>query len=524
VRRIGVDVGGTNTDAVLVSGREVRHAVKAPTTPDVTTGITNALRALIDATGVADVDLIALGTTHFTNAVAAVQQLAPAAAVRLGYPASAGLPPFVDWPQPLRDAIGGTYFLCGGGHEYDGRPISQVDKEELLRVAEEIRRAGIRSVAVSSVFSMVNPEAEREAAAVLADVIPDGFVSLSHEIGRVGLLERENATILNAALRPLARHVVGAVREALTTLALRTPLFFTQNDGTLMSVGHAEMFPVWTIASGPTNSMRGAAFLSALDDCAVVDIGGTTTDIGILKGGFPREASTTVNVGGVRTNFRMPDVVSLPIGGGSLVTEDDNGAVTVGPASLGYELHSRGRAFGGDVLTASDLAIIEGRASFGAGLTPSGDERRTARLGLASIEARVAAAIDRMKTDASDVPVVVVGGGSVLLPESLTGASVLVRPDHFAVANAVGAAIAQVGGVADRVFSLTEDSRESALSRAKQDAIDRAVEAGARRETVTVADVDEVTLGYLPGSAVRIRVKAVGEVDVSRARAEGREG
>ena len=86
-----------------------------------------------------------------------------------------------------------------------------------------------------------------------------------------------------------------------------------------MSADFAEQYPVLTFASGPTNSMRGAAFLSGLKDAMVVDVGGTTSDVGALTHGFPREASVAVEIGGVRTNFRMPDVYSFGLGGGSLV-------------------------------------------------------------------------------------------------------------------------------------------------------------------------------------------------------------
>ena len=86
-----------------------------------------------------------------------------------------------------------------------------------------------------------------------------------------------------------------------------------------MDVDFARRYPVATFASGPTNSMRGAAVLSGLDTCAVVDVGGTTSDVGVLRQGFPREATTDVSVAGIRTNFRMPDVLSIGIGGGSRV-------------------------------------------------------------------------------------------------------------------------------------------------------------------------------------------------------------
>jgi N-methylhydantoinase A/oxoprolinase/acetone carboxylase beta subunit len=339
-------------------------------------------------------------------------------------------------------------------------------------------------------------------------------ISLSHELGRLGLLERENATIINACLRGLATRIVGAFDAAATELGISAPIYLSQNDGTLMTVDFAERYPVATFASGPTNSMRGAAFLSGEEDCAVVDIGGTTSDIGVLQHGFPREASVAVRVGGVRTNFRMPDVLSLGIGGGSLVRPGEN--VEVGPDSVGFELRRRALVFGGDTLTASDLAIAAGRASFGDPSAVAGLERRTVEEGLAGIERRIAESFDRMKTSPEPIPVVLVGGGSILLRDELEGASRVIRPDHFGVANAIGAAIAQVGGEVERVFALAELSRDDALEQAKAEAVDKAVAAGAASSTVRIVDVDEVALSYLPGNATRIKVKAVGELELRR--------
>jgi N-methylhydantoinase A/oxoprolinase/acetone carboxylase beta subunit len=271
---------------------------------------------------------------------------------------------------------------------------------------------------------------------------------------------------------------------------------------------------VATFASGPTNSMRGAAFLSGLDDCAVVDIGGTTADVGMLQHGFPREAAVAVDIGGVRTNFRMPDVLSLGIGGGSLVRE---GAVpSVGPQSVGYELTRRALVFGGDELTASDVAVAAGRAHFGDPERVAGMDEALVRDALAEIEERIAEVVDRMKVSAEPIPVVVVGGGSVLLGEQLPGAAELVKPPHFGVANAIGAAIAQVGGEVDRVVSLDELSRAEALEAAKQEACEKAQDAGAGPGSVRIVEIDEVPLAYLPGNATRIRVKAVGDLELER--------
>ncbi|HEY0358311.1 MAG TPA: hydantoinase/oxoprolinase family protein [Mycobacteriales bacterium] len=512
--RIGIDVGGTNTDAVLVDGTTVLAGAKASTTQDVTSGIVTALDSLqaqrpFDPAGVG---AVMIGTTHFVNALIEARRLAPTAALRLGLPATSSLPPMVDWPSRLVDAIAGRAYLAHGGHEFDGRHITELDEDELRRHAGDMIAHGVRTVAVSSVFSPVNAEFELRAAEILAEELgPDVAISLSHEIGRIGLLERENATIINAALRELATTIVDGLADSVAGHGIAAPLYLSQNDGTLMDVDYARRYPVSTFASGPTNSMRGAAILSGFQTCAVVDVGGTTSDVGVLTNGFPREATTEVTVAGIRTNFRMPDVLSIGIGGGSLVRAA-GGGVTVGPDSVGYRLTELARVFGGDTLTATDVAVASGRADIG-------DRSRVADLdpalvaaALERIGADVADAVERMRTSSEPLPVVAVGGGSILLPDELPGCGTVHRPEHFAVANAIGAAIAQVGGVVDRIYSIAPGARDRVVDEARQEAVDRAVAAGADPSTVAVADFDEVPIPYLPGNATRIRCKAVGDL------------
>ena len=512
--RIGIDVGGTNTDAVVMDDRKVLHSVKAHTTADVMGGVVSALRSVLANAQVEReaVDVVMIGTTHFTNAVVQRRELAPTAAIRLGLPATASLVPMVDWPDDLRDAIGGHHFLAHGGFEFDGRKISELDASEIEAIAREIVARDVRSVAVSSVFSPVNTEMEKQAAEILQGVLGDAVhVTLSSDIGRIGLLERENAAIMNACLRDLARTTVQAFRDALLGVGIDAPFFLTQNDGTLMSAATAEAYPVLTFASGPTNSMRGAAFLSGIKDAIVIDVGGTTTDVGALHGGFPREAGAAVEVGGVRTNFRMPDVFSIGLGGGSLVTGDERTGVSVGPHSVGYRLPQEGRVFGGQTLTATDVAVAAGRADIGDRAKVADAPAATVEAALEAMTVMMERAVERMRLTPEPIPVIVVGGGSVLVPDAIGELSVL-RPDHYPVANAVGAAIAQISGEVDRVFSLAEMPRDEAVEKAKAEAIERAIAAGADQDSTRVVDVDDVPLAYLPGNATRIRVKAVGDL------------
>ena len=513
--RIGIDVGGTNTDAVVMDGAQVLAGVKAATTGDVMSGVVAALNAVLSAAGLEPraIDVVMIGTTHFTNAVVQRRDLAQTAAVRLGLPATASLPPMVDWPDDLKAAIGGHYYMAHGGHEFDGREISALDERELLGIADDIRAKGVHAVAISSVFSPVNTGCETRARDILQKALPDAHFTLSSDIGRIGLLERENAAIMNACLSDLAKLVVNAFRHALDAAGIEARFFLTQNDGTLMDASYAERFPVLTFASGPTNSIRGAAFLSGVSDAIVVDIGGTTSDVGALHKGFPRPATVAVEVGGVRTNFRMPDVFSFGLGGGSLVVDGAKG-VTVGPRSVGYKLVTEALVFGGETLTTTDIAV-------GAGRIELGDPSRVAHLDkdlISRTEARIAdmleAGVERSRLSPDPLPVIVVGGGSILVGDKIGGLEVR-KPNHYAVANAVGAAIAQVSGEIDRVYSLASMSRADAINDATEKATAVALSAGARAGSIEVVDVEDVPLAYLPGNATRVHVKVVGELDVA---------
>jgi N-methylhydantoinase A/oxoprolinase/acetone carboxylase beta subunit len=317
---------------------------------------------------------------------------------------------------------------------------------------------------------------------------------------------------MNACLRDLSRHVVEAFRKALADVGFTGRFFLTQNDGTLMDAAFAERFPVLTFASGPTNSMRGAAFLSGVKDAIVVDIGGTTADVGSLQKGFPRQATVAVEVGGVRTNFRMPDVFSIGLGGGSHVVDGPDG-VKVGPTSVGYRIVTEALIFGGKTLTTSDVVVADGGADLGDASKVAHLDRGLIRRARDRIAEMLEDCVERARISPEPLPVIVVGGGTILVEKPIAGLE-LIKPDHYACANAVGAAIAQVSGEVDRVYALAEISRDAALTDAKSQAVEAAVAAGARRETVEIVDVEDVPLAYLPGNATRVRIKAVGELHV----------
>lgn len=506
--RIGVDVGGTNTDAVVLDGPRVVAGAKRPTTADVHSGVKAALAAALEASEVAAgaVDAVMVGTTHFVNALVERKRLAPTGLIRICLPSGGSLTPFADWPADLKAAMGLQFRLVDGGYEMDGREIAPLVPTQILAAARDLIAAGCSELAISSVFATIRGDAEREAAALIACEFPDIAVTLSQEIGRIGLLERENAATINASLRPLARGVVGGFGAIRAELGLTCPLFFTANDGTLIDSAEVARLPVLTFACGPTNSMRGAAYLSGVSHALVVDVGGTTTDVGEVRDGFPRLAGTSVEVVDVRTNFSMPDVISIGLGGGSLV---DLAAAKVGPASVGRELIDKAIVFGGDTLTASDIAVATGRTEMGSHPLPT---LPAAVDCLREIDRILADAVARARTSAEVMPILAVGGGSVLMAAEIDGLKVI-RPAHFDLANAVGAAIAQISGEVSRIVPVSAGlSREEAIAQVTAEARAQAISRGAAPETITTLSVADVPLSYLPGNNLQISVTVIGDL------------
>ena len=500
--KLGIDVGGTNTDAVLIDeDLNVVAAVKNPTSDDIYTGIMGAVDAVLADSGVdrAQIAQAMLGTTQCTNAIVERKGLAPIAILRIGAPATVGIPPMVDWADDIA-AVCVDSLIIEGGFEYDGKRLAEFD-EAACRAFFEGVKGRVEAVAVSSVFSTVRNDDELRAATIAREVLgEDVHVSISSEIGSMGLIERENATILNAALYDVARKFTEGFAASLADKGVtNAEVYLSQNDGTLMTMEHARRYPILTIACGPTNSI-------------VIDVGGTTTDLGVLSHGFPRESGVAVTIGGVRTNFRMPDVVSIGLGGGSIVRVADDGSVTVGPDSVGYAITERALVFGGDTMTATDIAVRLGMASVGDPSIVADISQDVAERAMAVMRAMVEDAIDVMKVSSDPIDVVLVGGGAIVLPHELAGTAEVDAPEHAGCANAIGSAISKVSGVYEALVDYDVTPRDEALAAARAAAVEAAVEAGAVRDTVEIIDAEDVPLAYYPGHTNRVKVKAAGDL------------
>lgn len=506
-------VNSTNTDGVILdpsrSSEPDRGIVawkKSSTTQNPSDGINNVISDMFRESNIdpKNVASVTIGTTHFINAVVEMDQsrLARVAVLRLCGPFSKEIPVGVDWPPKLRNIICAYRGLVDGGLEIDGTLISELDEEEIRRHCAIIKNQGIKSIVVVGVFSPIDVvyRQEERTAEIIREVYPEADVVISKEVANIGFLERENAAVLNAAILSFAKRTIHSFQDAILRHNLNCPVFLTQNDGTILPASAAAQLPIRTFSSGPTNSIRGAAFLTQgleREAMMVVDIGGTTTDVGLLlENGFPRQAAAYSEISGVRTNFSYPDVRSIGLGGGSIVRADTEGSLKIGPDSVGYQIQEKALAFGGNVTTATDYAVL------GSKELHIGDRSRVAAAGLdgnlsifqATVISMLERVIDVMKTSPNDIPVVLVGGGAVIAPNTLKGASRVIKPPWSGVANAIGAATARVSGLVDSIESTESRPLSQAIEELSKRAIDKAVENGAVRETVEIAEVDSLPL------------------------------
>jgi len=525
--RVGFDVGGTFTDGVLMKGREVLAKAKSLTSQDVTGGIVEALDRVLEGSAIdpSQISMVSLGTTHTTNALIERRNLNQVGSFRLGAPATTAIPPLTGWPSDLKEAIGGQKFVhvIRGGSEYDGRDIVPLDKKAIEEACKAMK-GKVDSIAITGVFSPIISDHEEQAEEVVRSVLGDEIhVTLSHRIATISLLERENSTILNAAVITVMQRAVQSLKAAVAERGIDAPLFIVQNDGSVMSADYAIDYPIFTVASGPAASVRGAVYLSGIEDGVVADIGGTSTDVAYIVKGFPRESSITVNIGGVKTNIRCPDLLSIALGGGTIIKHDGDGVTGLGPESVGYNLVRLGTSFGGPLMTVHDTAVALGKLDtrldvFKTDFVTTPDKIAALSRPLVdnaweAIRKTIEEAIDKMKTTAEPVPAIFIGGGALVVPKTgISGVSEAVSPDHFEVGGAVGTTIAEIGAYAEGVVDLDVEDRDVAIKRVTEHAIENAVKAGAIRETAEVIDIEEIPFTYMPGKREKIRIRVKGKV------------
>lgn len=536
---IGIDVGGTNTDSVLIDacslGSKTSGVIsyhKSSTTADVSVGISKAIDRLFDEDNgcdPAEILAVTIGTTHFINAVIEQDKarLEPVAVIRLCGPYSQGSYPFSDFPPGLTKIIKSYTAFVNGGNRVDGSQIQALDQDMILEHARKIKALGIKNVAIVGIFAIINKSHEQRAAELVRTVIPDGNIVMSHTVSAIGYLARENASILNASIMSFATKIIRSFIKSVRSRGLNCPILLTQNDGTVLTVNEALKTPIRTFSSGATNSMRGAAFLCGQENdirgksIMVVDIGGTTTDVGLLlPTGFPRQSSSHSEVGGVRMNFSMPHVESIGFGGGSIVRQS-NEAITVGPDSVGAEIKKRAKIFGGDTVTTTDVTVA---ITGGESIFEVGDKSKVKGLFTESykekfqeiVKSKLERVIDKMRTSPDPIPVLLVGGGSFIAPMKLEGASKVYRPPYFHIANAIGAAMGKLSASLQRIEFLNSiNEKEEVIERIKREVTADIIAKGALESSIQIVDLSYDPVPYVDRTYT-FQIKVVGDIDYEK--------
>ncbi|MBR2689529.1 MAG: hydantoinase/oxoprolinase family protein [Aquamicrobium sp.] len=349
---LGIDTGGTYTDAVLWSdtggnGTVVAKAKSLTTRHDLAVGISGAVGQVLEQTGAnpTSIKLVSMSTTLATNALVEGQG-GRVALVMIGF-GQADLE-----RDGLKAALGtDPVFFCPGGHDVHGNAAA-LDLSELQAALPELGRS-VSGFAVCAYFATRNPAHELAARELIRDVtsLP---VTCSHELSsKLGGPRRALTTLLNARLIAMIDRLVAATEGFLVERGIDAPLMVVRGDGALVSADFARQRPIETILSGPAASLVGARHMTGLDDAVVSDIGGTTTDVAVLDKGRPRLDPEGATVGGFRTMVEAVAMRTFGLGGDSEVTLEDGGLspkIQLGPRRV-VPLALAGLAHGEAVMT-----------------------------------------------------------------------------------------------------------------------------------------------------------------------------
>ena len=446
---LGLDVRSAGADIVLMDADDrLLTKVAVPGRGGIAPLVRRAVASAVPSPSASPdrVTHVTLGASHAMSTVLARRAVCRVALVRIGWPLTGALPPLSTWPGELRRAVSAGACTVAGGVEYDGSMSAPLDETAIARFLHSVA-GDAEAVAIAGVFSPLDPGHELAAAAIAQRELGPGVpISLSHEIGSLGLLGRENATVLNAALTRAAREIGDELRAVLEHEGMdAAEPFLARNDGSAMALEHALRFPVFALGSQAAAGMHGAAYLSGVSDAVVISVGESSASVGVLANGYPRETDVLPAVEGIRMDFEAPAVAEISVGAG-------------GPAFV---------------------AALQG-------------------------------AIDRMWGAHAAPPLVVVGEGGDLVPEDVPGVSEVMRPAEGDVACAIGMTVAPVNGQADVIHADRGARRADALRAARSLAVGRAVAAGADARRVDVVEVTEPPLSNLLGPAIGVRVRASG--------------
>ncbi len=453
---LGIDVGGTHTDAVLVENSILKKKVKVPTdNANILSSLLAAAQKIIADENMRNIKRIVLSTTVSTNAIIQ-NKIDRVAMVLLGGP---GLNPAT--LNPGKDA-----FFMSGYINHRGVEIQTVNKDEIEQINQNLQRENIRQIGVVGKFSSRNPQQELRVAHILGN--DQRQFSLGHRLsGRLNFPRRIATSYLNAAINSIYENFVYEVKKFVGKVAGDIPVYILKADGGTILIDQSLSCPVQTIHSGPAASIMGLLATAQIrEDAVALDIGGTTTDISVFAAGDPLLEPNGITINGQKTLIRGLYTKSIGIGGDSSV-RIENGNICIGPERMGPAV-----ALGGEIPTPTDAMIVLDISALGSkqkamdAIAPLAQKMNldvvsAARSILDKMAAIIADSVKLVMEEINSKPVYtihellegktinpkklyVVGGPSALAPDiaGLLGYPYKI-PEHSEVANALGAALAR---------------------------------------------------------------------------------
>lgn len=378
---LGVDVGGTFTDLVFADTKTGQTRIhKVPTTPeDPAIGVLDGITQLIEAQSAdfADVDHVFHGTTTATNAILEHDGAVAGMITTAGYrdvihigrhqrPQHYSIRQEVPWQdRPLirrrhRKTVPERLIPPRG------EVLEALDEDAVRAAAQQLKQAGVESIAICFLFSYLNPAHENRAKALVLEEFPDCFVSTSSAVSpQFREFERFTTTAMNAFVGPKVRDYIQKLDQRLKSAGLTADLHIMGSNGGVATAAMVAEKPVMTLLSGPAAGVLGGAWagsLSGRDNLITFDVGGTSADIGIInKGRYAEASARDTSIAGFPLMVPMIDIHTIGAGGGSIAFQDAGGAFRVGPASAGAVPGPAAYGRGGDKPTVTDANVVLGR-------------------------------------------------------------------------------------------------------------------------------------------------------------------
>ncbi len=342
---IGIDAGGTNTDGVLLTDKGIESEVKVPSTPNSVEGIREVLSSLIEDSEAnqENIDRIVIGTTLILNSILE-GKTGKCGCILMPGP---GLNPKLAKNGEVNEIVEGYI-------DHRGRKVENLD-EDVVREFEERHGDELESYAIVGKFSVRNPELENR----VSEILGEKTIAKGNEVSsELSFPVRSSSTVLNSKSKPIFKKFTRNMSDVLEELGIEAPLYFIKSDGAMLSKETASRIPSLTVKSGPAVSTLGLYALTDAENALTIDIGGTTTDIGIIADGEP-SLEEKLKIADYETFFSSIKSIDIPIGGDSLVE------IESGEIKIRHERRGQAAAFGGDFPTLTDALHVLDEFSLG---------------------------------------------------------------------------------------------------------------------------------------------------------------